>query len=197
VPLHRTHVRLGVCRRARPRAYILGVFGMCGFVGRGLLGCCVAVVICWPAGRGGLPGLGWLLTEVYVPPQGASVPESRSLSWSFTLCGVVVVAGSCFPRLPASTRFVAVSRAWGIDHVSVGSVPPRATGVRPGAAWRVGVIISVALGAWCGPAAAVFVFCADVAGSVTGVALGGLGVVGSHFFFWSREGGVIFPAFLV
>jgi hypothetical protein len=50
---------------------------------------------------------------------------------------VVVVAGSCFPCLPASTRFVAVSRAWGIDHVPVGSVPPRATGVRPGAAWRV------------------------------------------------------------
>ena len=110
---------------------------------------------------------------------------------------VVVVAGSCFPRFRASTRFVAVSRAWGIDHVSVGSVPPRASGVRPGAAWRVGAIISVAVGAWCGPAASVFVFCADVAGSFTGVALGGLSVVGAHFFFWSREGGVIFPAFLV
>jgi hypothetical protein len=60
---------------------------MCGFVGWGLCGCCVAVVFAL--------GLGCLRTEVYVPPQGASVPESRSLSWSFTLCGVVVVAGSC------------------------------------------------------------------------------------------------------
>jgi len=110
---------------------------------------------------------------------------------------VVVVAGSCFPRFRASTRFVAVSRAWGIDHVSVGSVPPRASGVRPSGACRVVLSISVAVGAWCGPAASVFVFGADVAGSVTGVALGGLGVVGPHFFFWSREGGVIFPAFLV
>ena len=94
--------RLGVCRRAVPRAYILGVFGMCGFVGRLLCGCC-DLVAGWEKR---LPGLRWLLTEVYVPPQGASVPESRSLSWSFTLCGVVVVAGSCLPRFRGRQEFV-------------------------------------------------------------------------------------------
>jgi len=136
--------------------------------------------------------------EVYAPPQGASVPESRSLSWSFTLCVLSSLPVRASPVFVAGkSSYGVVVGAWGIDHVPVGSVPPRATGVRPSGACRVRFSISVALGAWCGPAASVFVFGADVAGSVTGVALGGLGVVGSHFFFWCREGGVIFPAFLV
>ena len=42
---------------------------------------------------------------VYVPHQGAAVPDSRSLSWSFTFRLVfVALAGSCFSRLPALAR---------------------------------------------------------------------------------------------
>jgi hypothetical protein len=42
---------------------------------------------------------------VYVPHQGAAVPDSRSLSWSFTFSAVFfAVAGSCFSRLPALAR---------------------------------------------------------------------------------------------
>ena len=44
--------------------------------------------------------------EVYVPHQGAAVPDSRSLSWSFTLSVIFAVAGSCFSRLPARREFL-------------------------------------------------------------------------------------------
>jgi len=49
-----------------------------------------------------------LLTWCYVPHQGAAVPDSRSLSWSFTLfVGVIfALAGSSFSRLPVRKEFL-------------------------------------------------------------------------------------------
>jgi len=63
------------------------VWEMCGFVVSVLvMGCCM---------------------EVYVPHQGAAVPDSRSLSWSFTFVALFfAVAGSCFSRLPARREFL-------------------------------------------------------------------------------------------
>ena len=163
------------------------MFGMCGFVGRVLCGCCD---LCWGGGVRAERCMSPLRVPLFLSPARC---RGASRCVCCRRCRFVLPPFSW----PARVRDGIVVGAWGIDHVSVGSVPPRATGVRPSGACRVRVSISVAVGAWCGPAASVFVFGADVAGSVTGVALGGLGVVGAHFFFWSREGGVIFPAFLV
>lgn len=58
---------------------------------------CVDVWFCWLES--------FLHGGVYVPHQGAAVPDSRSLSWSFTFSLVfVALAGSCFSRLPALAR---------------------------------------------------------------------------------------------
>lgn len=49
-----------------------------------------------------------------------------------------VLAVACLPRLPARQEFLWDRwRAWGIDHVPVGSVPHLAKGVRPSGACRV------------------------------------------------------------
>ena len=96
----------------------LRVVGMCGFVG--VLLCCCCDLTAWcssPPSR----CLFWIPSALFCDagirrlwlfrPGGFELPP---FSWRLSRSVVGIVAG-----------------AWGIDHVSVGCVPHRATGVRP------------------------------------------------------------------
>ena len=101
--------------------------GACMFIscGLGVWFCCRLVgLLCWCCDFD---------VEVLVPHPGASfwIPSALFCDAGIRLWWCVGLAVSSVPAYCCRTGFVAVSGAWGIDHVSVGCVPHRATGVRP------------------------------------------------------------------